>query len=186
MDIQTTQREPIKAVRDILMNQLNIPPTRIWVADDKYDIPETDDMKIVLTAIPGKILANESFVKDLGNGPQEVQQLATCEMVQIDIMSVTNEARVRKEEVIMALAGIYAQQICEQYCLKIAHIPSGFVDVSANENTAQLKRYAITIVINALYTKILEVTTIDPNSANIQIGTENIPKSEWPIIPVEV
>lgn len=84
----------------------------------------------------------------------EAQSVSQQEVVQVDIFSRNEQARLRRVEVIFALTGVAAQQASEQYGLRIGRIPPSFVDASQGEGAARLNRYALTF--NVLRTYFME------------------------------
>ena len=106
-------------------------------------------------------------------GLTEQQGVNMNELYQIDVMSADNTARLRKEEILMALASIYAQQLQEIYQMQIARIPTQFNDASAVEGGARMNRYTLTVAVNALYTKEKAAAYYDTfQSPDIRVDTD--------------
>lgn len=74
----------------------------------------------------------------------EVQNVAVQELLQIDIFSRNDQARLRRMEIVFALTGVAAQQACEENAMSIGRLPASFVDVSEIEGAARLNRYSLT------------------------------------------
>lgn len=73
----------------------------------------------------------------------EVTQYQAAENIQIDVVSRSNDALLRRWEVVAALRSIYAQQQMEKYGFKIARLPNSFVNSSAAEGGSQLNRFSL-------------------------------------------
>ena len=72
-------------------------------------------------------------------------------LIQIDLMAFskadgTNQARERKEEVLMALRSLAGEKAAEVNNLQLARNPALFMDVSDLEETEMLERYIMTIL----------------------------------------
>lgn len=150
--------ELIKVVAELLRTELDIPPNppRVFIYNQKWDIPNIDDMFLCVTFLSDKpFAANTRTENDPTSATtlNEVQSIVTQETYQIDVFSRNSEARIRKHEVIFALQSTQAQQLSEKYSFQIGHIPASFVDVSAIEAAARLNRYAITFHLLRAYTR---------------------------------
>lgn len=73
------------------------------------------------------------------------------EIVQIDIFSYDDSARLNRIGIVFALASITAQQVSELYGFQIGRIPPSFVDVSEVEASKRLNRYALTFNVLRAY-----------------------------------
>lgn len=144
--------EPIKVVRDILKSELGLDEGAIMLAYEKWDIPATEGLYVALSYMgPGKIVANVNDFDPVAD--QEIQQVTMVNTVQIDVMSFDGSARVRKEEVAMALASIYSQQQQEKNNMQIGRQPTAFADASNLEVTKMLNRFVTTVSVTSLHVK---------------------------------
>lgn len=156
-DIATIAREPIKVVADILQKEMSLPDGQIMLGYEKWNIPPTPGLYVVLVYIGGKAIGSTSYFTSEGNDPAkqlEHQEVAMRHVVQIDLLSFDGSARARKEEVLMALRSFYSQGQQEKYAMSIARIPSEFVDASTLEETKILNRFTLTVPVTALHTKV--------------------------------
>jgi hypothetical protein len=155
MDYMTAiiTREPIKIMADIILHELELTAGQVMIYNQRYTAPTTEGLYIVLAFVSAKVIGNNNTPTDNGAVMDEVQETSVLQVIQIDVMSANEEARQRKEEIIMALNSTYAQQLQDQYLVKIASHPSDFVDVSDVEGTARMNRYTMTVMVNALYRK---------------------------------
>lgn len=81
------------------------------------------------------------------------------EIVQIDIFSYDDSARLNRIGIIFALASITAQQLSERYGFQIGRIPTSFVDVSEVEASKRLNRYALTFNVLRAYERTKSAAT---------------------------
>lgn len=138
-------REPGKIVQDIIQHELDLVDGQVMFTNQKYFIP-TDGLFIVVSYLgPSKAIAVNSDWVDNGAGLIERQTLNMDHWLQVDIMSYDDTARTRKEEIIMAIQSIYAEQQQEQYAMNIARHCGPFMDTSFLEETKIMTRYTTTL-----------------------------------------
>jgi hypothetical protein len=152
-------REAIKVIADIIQTELEMDEGKVMIYNQKYNIPSDDGLYIVLQYLGSKAIGNNNYAVATTEGMNEIQEAATADLIQIDIMSPekadgSNEARARKNEVVMALKSMYAQQQAEKYGISISNIPTTWVDASGAEGTAILTRFSITITAFSITRKI--------------------------------
>lgn len=167
-----TTRSPILCLRDILIQEMTLDPSRVNLYNQKFKLPTDEDLFIVIahTASKAYRVKNDATVN---SNFYDCQYLNVHEIYDISILSRSDEAYFRKEEVLMALASQYAQQVQEQYAFQIARIPSGFNDVSEVEGAARLYRYVISVPVLAWYSK--QRTQNYYDTFNGAVSTESIP-----------
>ena len=167
------RREPIKVLADIIKHELELDDivlnqkvySRVMIYNEEYDIPPISGIYIVLGFVSENIISNSNDSGEKLNiletqqnleesmDYKESQSLLKSEIIQIDIISKNSEARLRKEEIILAIKSNYAQRQQEIYDIQISMLPSSFLDLSEIEATARINRYAISVRVNSIYTK---------------------------------
>lgn len=154
--------EPIKVLASIIQTELGLPDGFVMLGFENFPIPETLGLFVALTYGVEQVVgtANQNGV-DSGGNYQEVQDVSMLHQVEIDIMSFDSSARLRKEEVVMALSSYNAQQLMEENSMRIAQIPSSFITVTAPEPSKQLNRYRFTVSVYALHQRILATPYYD-------------------------
>lgn len=153
-------REAIKVIADVLAGELGLisggPKSQIMLEYERFNIP-SKGLYIALQTVSGKAIGNNNYATPNGPGPTagmtETQQVAMLYQIQIDLMSFGPEARVRKEEVYMALRSLRAQALMEQWNMQIARMPAAFQNAASLEETKMLNRFTMTIAVSALLTK---------------------------------
>jgi hypothetical protein len=147
----TSQVEPVQVIADILQTEMGLTDKQITLAYQKYNIPNNGLFVVVGYLGPSEMIANQGyFDEDLDT---EVQEVVFKHTIQIEIMSLApdNSARIRKEEIAMALRSFYSLQQQELNLLGIAWLQSDFIDASYAEATAMYQRYITTCFVNALH-----------------------------------
>lgn len=146
--------EPIKVVADILQKEMSLAKGQIMLAYQQYEIPKTPGLFVALDYLASKPIAAGNFVSPTNTGMDELQQVTMRHTIQIDILSFNNEARTRKEEVLMALSSVYSQQQQTANTIQIARISSEFTNTASLEETKMLNRFTIAIAVTALHSKL--------------------------------
>lgn len=153
-------REPGKIVQDVIQSELDLDDGQVMFTNQKYEIP-TDGLFIVVSYVgPSKVIASNSDWVDNGAGLIERQTVNVDHWLQIDIMSFGDEARTRKEEVMMAVQSIYSEQQQELYSMNIARHPGAFMDTSFLEGTKIITRYTTTLRTKSVLRKEREIADI--------------------------
>lgn len=83
----------------------------------------------------------------------QISEVQTQEMIQIEVLSRSNDALTRNWEVIAAIKSIYAQQMQEVNNFSIARLPLSFLNTSSAEGGSDLNRYTLTFPAFVWYTK---------------------------------
>jgi hypothetical protein len=71
--------------------------------------------------------------------------------ISIDAMSFDDSARLRKEEIIMALNSNFSSNHLDTHLMAISRLPQSFVPVPELEETKRLNKYRLTFAMNALH-----------------------------------
>lgn len=155
--------EIIKVVADVIQAELALANDRVYLYNQKWRIPPDEGLFVVVGFQSAKAFgAKTTYENDpITNELVEVQSVNQQETYTIDLLSRDSSARVRKQEVILALNSTLCQNAQEQYNFKIANLPTSFVDVSSLEATAILNRYQLAFNTLVVYQKIKSVLFYD-------------------------
>jgi hypothetical protein len=164
-------REAVKIIKDILTAQLGLAPGQILLSNQKWEIPETQGLYVVLSYVSGKVISSSNVCVPTSGGMQENQSMLMFYEIQIDLMSYDDSARVMKELAYMGLMSVASEQLQEQYSVQIARNPAPFQDVSMLEETARLNRYTTTIAMTQL------ITNTVPNTPYFSDFSQAVPPS---------
>jgi hypothetical protein len=120
-----------------------------------------------------KPFANTNFADGSGSGLDSVQSINMVATLGIDVISRSNEALLRKEEVLMALASDYSQAQQEANSFNIGKLPMGgqFVNLSPVDGAAIPYRFNISVNIQYFKRKVKAVPYFD-DFAPVEITTE--------------
>ncbi len=142
-----SNREPIKIMADIIRSEMDLREDQILLAYQKFEIPKNKDLFVTLSYLDTSFVSvqDESVGVDSSVGMIEYQTVTIRNIIQIDILSYGDEARTRKEEILMALRSVYSEQQQTAYNIQIARNPISFNNVSVLEETAFLNRFTIAI-----------------------------------------
>lgn len=167
-------REPLKIVAQIIAHELDMDPALIFDGNEKYDIPTTQGLFIVLTDMGPEPISRTSFFDTNTNSEEQTHTM--LHPISIDVCSFNLDARQRKEEISLALDSIYAQQIMEQYQCQVASFTGKFSNVSAAEPSSYLKRYNATVNVTAIHGKVRSVSYFDKFNGATVDQTSNPPE----------
>jgi len=144
--------EPIKLIRDILISEMGIDSSRIWIYNADAILPTDDNLFIVLQIKSRQPYSNNIRYEEDGTGLKEIQSMNVAEVIQIDICSKNTEARERAYEVQLALRSTKAIQSQEANSYSISRI-APVQDISFLEATSRLNRYSCEVRVLSVYTK---------------------------------
>lgn len=145
-------REPIKAIADILVNQLNIESSRIFLMNSLRELPKDDNVFIVLQEVTFPPFGLKKEYKTINGTYTEIQSYMTKQIVTISILSKNTDARLRKYDVNLALNSTYSQQIQEMYGFHISSV-NPVANRSFLEETSRLYRYDTEATVITAYSK---------------------------------
>lgn len=148
--------ETEKVIQNIILNQLGLPADygkdedgfiipSVYVFAPNVSIGSTDRLQICIQTIGTRVIANNSHFVDVDDKLIDIQELVLNEIVQIDIFSRNNDARLRRFEVLAALHSTFAKQKQEECNIKIFEIPNNVNTLNTSEGSSKIYRYAVTI-----------------------------------------
>jgi hypothetical protein len=167
-------RETIKILADIIKNGMSLTDEQIFIYNQDYVIPETSGLFIVLQNLSSNNYStNNTFIPQPEGieGAQESITMLTREEYLINIISKNDEARQRKEEVILSINSNFSKNKQELYQFKIANLSNSFLNVSELEGAGIVNRFAINISVLAYYNNTINTDYYDNNFIN-QIETD--------------
>ena len=150
--IDDTAQTSLDLLRDIIMTEMALADDRVFIYNPKFVIPSFDDLFVVIEFKNSQIISSRTTTTGTGVNYRQIQDVNTREYIAVDIFSRNTQALYRKEEVVMALMSIYAQQIQEIYGFKLFRI-APIENLSDVEGGARLYRFEIPIVMHAWYQK---------------------------------
>lgn len=149
------QAEPIKVLAMALQAEMGLSDGQIMLGLENWRIPENTGLYIALSYGVEQVVGSVNYNSvDEQGAYSEVQDVAMLHQIDVDVMSFDSSARLRKEEVLQALQSYAAQELMEQYQMRLASTPGSFAPVQTLEQTKQLNRFQITVAVNALHHKV--------------------------------
>ncbi len=158
---------PLFLFCDIIQNQLGLVPGRVYLWDQKVFQPADNDLYVIVTLASCKPFSNMNAGGDVST--QSVNLLA---VIDIDILSRGPAARDRKEEIILALNSVYAQQQQEANSFYIGKISTSFINLSNVDGAAIPYRYRISVNMQYPFTKLQSVPYFNMFS-NVNVVTNS-------------
>ncbi len=150
----------LQSIAATIRGQLRLRQDQVVLARQKFDIPPTGDLLVVLSLEDPKVIGNNSRVVDSGIpssspalGMRDEQYLTVRDLVQIDVLAMTvpatgaNAARDLRNQVLIALMSAASEQAQEKLSYSLARVPVGFANTSALEETEYLERYTATMAV---------------------------------------
>lgn len=140
--------ETMKLLVDLLRRELDLPADRVVLYNQQWELPDDDGILIEISFLGEKPFGQGTHYEE-GTDPDdstkhclfEVNEQVTQELLGITIYSKGPDARARRHEIQMALAGTRAQQMAEKYSFKFGFLPTGFTDASETEGSARLNKF---------------------------------------------
>lgn len=139
----------------IIATDMSLDPTRVVVYNQNWKSPKDDDIYIVVSGGPERIIGNTNrFDPD---SEQEVKRVSVSATYNIEITSRNTDAKYRKAEVLAAIGSDYSEQAQESNQIRIFRT-NQITDLSFIDGRSALNRYQIPVIINSvqIYEKAIE------------------------------
>jgi len=143
---------PLFLFCDIIQNQLNLAAGSVYLWDQKINIPIDGGLYVAVSSLNQKAFGSSNSYNPT-TGLVDTQSVNMQSDLQLDIFSRSTLARDRKEEIVMALDSVYAQQQMAMNSFSIGRLPSQFTNLSSVDGAAILYRYSITVRMQYFVTK---------------------------------
>lgn len=133
--------------------------SEIWVRDQNRKIPADNGLYIIVGMVDSQALSSKMhmiqrvIVDPPATQQVEITEAQTADTIQIDVVSSSNAALLRRWEIIAALRSIYAAQQQEVYNFHIPRLPAQFVNTSIAEGGSQLNRFSLSFKCLVWYRK---------------------------------
>jgi GGDEF domain-containing protein len=144
---------PLLLFCEVIQREMGLSNGRVYLWDQKLNQPADSGLYIAVAVVNCKPFANVN--RQSSSGTQSEQFVSMLALLDINIISRSAAARDRKEEIILALNSIYAQQQQEANSFYIAKLSplAGFVNLSEVDGAAIPYRYKISVNIQYAYKK---------------------------------
>lgn len=158
-------REPIKAIADIICHEMQINPDRVYLFNDVRKLPTDKDLFVVLDEQDFAPHGASLDYKEIKGVFTEIQTLNVKKKITISLISKNTDARTRQYEPQMAMNSTYAQQVQEQYGFHVS-TTSAVVNRSFLEETARLNRFDTEVMLTTAFEKKQAVDYYDTATYN--------------------
>ncbi len=131
---------------DILKTEMSLDADQVYLWDQKINIPTDSRLYIAVGVSSCKPFANNREMLSVGGGG--LDELLTANFLaklSVDILSRGTDARDRKEEILLALSSIYAEQIQEGNGIFVGILSDSFVNLSEIDGAAIPYRFNIAV-----------------------------------------
>ena len=170
-------------IRQILVGYVDfLNPDRVYFYNQKYKIPDDEDLFVVVSYRTSKILSVRSkFGLDINQDYTEVMDVNTLEGLSVNLLSKNLQAYNLKELFVAALSSYVSEGIQSKNAIKILRI-APINDLSEVEGSTRLYRYEIPFNMFAWYERL---TVADYyNSFNFQVIANVDPDVVTPVISI--
>ncbi len=150
---------------DILQHELGLANDHIYLYNQKIFQPTDSSMYIAVGVLNAKPFGNVVENDGAGSGFRAKQYCNMKASLDINVISRSTEALLRKEEVIMALKSNYAAQQMDANSFSIGQLPVNFANVSGIDGAAIPYRFTITVNIQYTMPKTVSVPYYDTFAA---------------------
>lgn len=140
-------------LRDIVQQEMDLADDRIFIYAQPFTLPTDDRLFVNIEYKYSKVYSNRNLTPVNSGNISEEQNINTQEFLTVQLFSRNFEALQRKEEAVMALRSVYAQQLQEKYSFKLSSTPQ-ILDLTTLEESAMLYRFDIPVVFLSAYQKI--------------------------------
>lgn len=164
---------PLGLFCEILQQELGLAAGRVYLWNQKIMQPTDSGLYIAVSVLTCKPFANTVKPDGSGAGMDAVQSINMLATVSIDAISRGPEALNRKEEILLALAGLYSQSQQELNSFNIGKLPPGgqFVNLSNIDGEAIPYRFNISVNMQYFVRKVKAVPYYDDFAA-VEVTTE--------------
>ena len=136
---------------DIIKTEMGLAEGRVYIYDQKIMMPTDSGLFVALSMLSCKPFGTKSELDPTTN--EEILSCNFYASVQMDIISKSTEALLRKEEVLMSLASQYSERQQAINSFKIGRLSTNFTNLSAVDGTAIPYRFSITCGLQYLQKK---------------------------------
>lgn len=165
---------------DIIRTEMGLDQQHIWIQSQNRKIPpQSDNLYCVVGCVDFRPISSKSAFKTYTNELQEEiqgeeQTVYGRADVQVDLMSRSNEARLRRAEVLMALNSYYSKNLQDKNQFRIFELPRMFMNTSSLQGGSDINRFTLIIPTMISETKIKPTDYYDTFQAQISLEESSV------------
>jgi hypothetical protein len=159
---------PLDCLCDIIKKEMQLADDQVFLWDQKFNLPKDYRPYVSVAQVSSKVFGNTNEAIVSGGNLIEHQFANVMAQVDISIMSRGSDALDRKEEVVLALRSIYAQQQMETNGFNVGILPTGFVNLSEIDGAAIPYRFTITVNMQYAFLKFKNAAYFDQFDVSVE------------------
>ena len=162
----------LEIIKNILVNEMNLPKTRVWAYNADMDLPKDNKLFVILHYGERRPISNNVKYVSTDEGLEEHQSMNIVDDVIISLLSRGTDARERAHEVHMAFRSTYSQQRQAKEHVHIS-ILGDVYDASFLEATSRINRFDCRVRVFNSFDKIKTIDYYDkfPNTSVVEVTT---------------
>lgn len=163
-------KTPIEVIRDIVVHELGLDNDRAAIYNQKWNIPDDDNIFIFVEYRFGNPLGNNLKYSNEADVFQTEARIVIAEHITIGIYSRGLDALKRKEEVLASINSNFAREMMEKYSFRVMGRNAPIKDLSYVEGSARIFRFDIDLVLLSKYKITTDVDYFDkfPTELNFE------------------
>lgn len=151
---------------DIIRKEMNLNQQNIWIHSQNRKIPpQSQELYVTVGCVDFLPISSKSRYNPADD--TEIQTVYGRATVQIDILSRSREARIRRAELLMALNSYYSKEVQDKYQFRIFELPARFINTSSLEGGSEINRFSLIIRAMISEDKVKETDYYDTFNAKI-------------------
>jgi hypothetical protein len=170
---------------DIIRKEMNLNQQNIWIHSQNRKIPpQSQELYVTVGCVDFLPISSKSRYNPVDD--TEIQTVYGRATVQIDILSRSREARIRRAELLMALNSYYSKEVQDKKQFRIFELPARFINTSSLEGGSEINRFSLIIRAMISEDKVKETDYYDTFNAKIWAegkGVEEIVLNDLQVEP---
>lgn len=169
---------------DIIRKEMNLNQQNIWIHSQNRKIPpQSQELYVTVGCVDFLPISSKSRYNP--EDDTEIQTVYGRASVQIDILSRSREARIRRAELLMALNSYYSKEVQDREQFRIFELPQRFINTSGLEGGSEINRFSLIIRAMISEDKVKGSDYYDTFNASILAESSNVEKIELNDLQVE-
>ena len=162
----------LEIIKNILVNEMNLPKTRVWAYNADMDLPKDNKLFVILHYGERRPISNNVKYVSTDEGLEEHQSMNVVDDVIISLLSRGTDARERAHEVHLAFRSTYSQQRQAKEHVHISTLGDVY-DASFLEATSRINRFDCRVRVFNSFDKIKTIDYYDkfPNTSVVEVTT---------------
>lgn len=169
---------------DIIRNEMNLNQQNIWIHSQNRKIPpQSQELYVTVGCVDFLPISSKSRFNP--DNDTEIQTVYGRASVQIDILSRSREARIRRAELLMALNSYYSKEIQDKHQFRIFELPQRFINTSSLEGGSEINRFSLVIRAMISEDKVKTTSYYDTFNAEILAQGKDLTEIELNDLQIE-